>query len=413
MSQGKFTNEHEMKEINVSDLRVGMYVAKLDRPWLDTPFLMQGFLIESRDDIEVVAEYCEHVFIDAVREKWVPPEERFTSDFKQDRKVKYIHKVEAQDEHRKALGVYRASKKITKGLMEKAALQGLVDTEEAKNTVDGCVQSVIRNPNALLWMSRVREMDEYTSEHSINVCIYAVSFGRFLGLEEKELQDLGLCALLHDVGKMRVPPEILNKSDKLSDKEFKMIKAHTVHGRNLLMSSPGMLPAAIDVAYGHHERMDGDGYPRKIKGNGTSTFSRIVAIVDAYDAMTAERCYAPSIPSTDALKNIFQDRATHFDDRLAKEFIKFVGLYPPGTLVELVNGMIGIVLASNPEQNRLPKIIVVLDRDKRMCKEKIYNLIQINEGHLEEEFLIKRSLVDGEYGVSIKAYQEKGLIFGR
>ncbi len=402
----------ENKKVHVSKLQIGMFVSALDRPWLETPFLLQGFMIECEDDIDVIAEYCEHVWIESARQKRdsVQANLEILSGKKP---VSYINKLPAQDEHRKAIGVYKSSRRITKTILESIALRGMINTEEAKAVVDDCVQSVIRNPDALIWMSRVREMDDYTAEHSMNVCIYAISFGRHLGFDNQALQHLGLCGLLHDVGKMRVPIEVLNKPSKLTDKEFNMIKAHTVHGRNLLMSSPGMLPAAVDVAYSHHERMDGTGYPRKIKANGTSTFSRIIAIVDAYDAMTADRCYAPAIPTTDALNTIFKDRGTHFDEHLSIQFIRCIGIFPAGTLVELANGMVGIVLAKNLKYSRLPKLIIVLDAQKKKCKERILDLSKIHSGELSNDHLIKRALVDGTYDITLKEYQEKGLVFSR
>lgn len=220
-----------------------------------------------------------------------------------------------------------------------------------------------------------------------------------------------MCGLLHDVGKMRIPTAVLNKAEALTDKEFNMIKAHTVHGRNLLMSSPGIYHGAIDVAYSHHERIDGTGYPRKLPASGISEFSRIIALVDAYDAMTADRCYSRAIPSTDALKNIYKDRGKHFDDYLALEFIKCVGLYPPGSIVELVNGMVGIVLETDRRYRHLPKILVVHDIHTPIDKERVINLNQIEQGTLDKSFLIRRALCDGSYGVSIKRYKENGLVF--
>ncbi len=401
------------KKIHISELKVGMFVSKLDRNWLDTPFLLQGFLVETEDDIDVVSEYCQHIWIDSVSERKNPFDTLSIGLSKSQKPIHYINKVAAQDEHRQAIGVYKASKQITKNILDSITLQGMIDTKEAKTVVDDCVQSVIRNPNALLWMSKVREVDEYTSEHCLNVCIYAITFGRHLGIDDEGLQTLGLCALLHDVGKLRVPAEILNKSTKLTDREFSMIKSHTVHGRKLLLASPDMPPAAVDVAYGHHEKMDGSGYPRKIKAIGTSDFSRIVAIVDAYDAMTANRCYAPSIPSSHALNNIFKDKGTHFDEHYAIEFIKCIGIYPPGTIVELKNGRVAIILAANTKHSRLPKVIVVLNENKQACKEQMFDLKQIDSGELENTFLIKRELVDGSFGVTIKDYQEKGLVFSR
>lgn len=388
-----------------------MFVSKLDRDWQETPFLMQGFMIESLDDIDTVAEFSQHVWIDAVKQEWIAPELRGVAGPAIPKVKSYINKVDAQKEHRAAMGVYREARQLTKTLLDDVRLGGAINTEQAKSTVKDCVHSILRNPDALLWMSKMRNESEYTAEHCLNVCILAIAFGRHLGMSEPELEKLGLCGLLHDVGKMRVPLQVLNKVEPLTDKEFNMIKAHTVHGRNLLMSSPGVPNIAVDVAYSHHERMDGEGYPRKMKASGISDFARIIAIVDAYDAMTTDRCYSRAIPTTDALKRIFQDRGTHFDERLALEFIKSVGLYPPGSIVELANGLVGIVLETNTKYRHLPKIIVVRDLNKPLEKERILNLGEVEQKKLDKSYLIKRALCDGSHGIFIREYREKGLAF--
>lgn len=407
---GRIEAAQKTIKIHISELKIGMFVSKLDRDWLETPFLVQGFVIESLDDIDAVAEYSTHVWIDAVQEVWVPPEER-SVDTKKPRKKVYINKVSAPEERYAAMGVYRDSRRLMKTLLDDVRLGGVIDSEQAKATVKSCVASILRNPDALLWMSRMRSEDTYTAEHSLNVCILCIAFGRHLGKSEAELEKLGLCGLLHDVGKMRIPPAVLNKVEPLTEKEFNMIKAHTVHGRNLLMSSPGVYHGAIDVAYSHHERIDGSGYPRKLPASGISEYSRIVALVDAYDAMTADRCYSRAIPSTEALKNIYKDRGKHFDERLALEFIKCIGLYPPGSLVELVNGMIGIVLEPDRRYRHLPKILVVHNVHQPIDKERVLSLNEIEKGALDKSFLIQRALCDGSYGISIKSYKDKGLIF--
>ncbi|MDO6747012.1 HD-GYP domain-containing protein [Gilvimarinus sp. 1_MG-2023] len=397
-------------KISVSELRVGMYVSKLDRDWLDTPFLMQGFLLESQGDIETVAEYCQHVWVDAVEPTWVPPEERGELGTAR-AKTTYINKISAEDEHRQATGVFREARRLTKTLVDDIRLGGTINNEQAKATVKSCVDSILRNPDALLWMTKIRNQDNYTAEHCLNVCILAIAFGRHLGLSEAELETLGLCGLLHDVGKMRIPDEVLNKPGKLSPKEWKQMKAHVIHGRNLLLASPGVANAAVDVAYSHHERMDGNGYPRKLTSAGISEFSRIISIVDAYDAMTAERCYAPAITTTQALKNIYQDRATHFDERLALAFIKSVGLYPPGSIVELKNGYIGIVLEANKRYRHLPKVILLSQGGEALPREKIIDLEQVESGKLDDQHLIRDTLADGAYGIFVQDYREKGLVF--
>jgi putative nucleotidyltransferase with HDIG domain len=398
-------------KIHISELKIGMFVSKLDRPWLETPFLMQGFVIESLDDIDAIAEYSQHVWIDAVREEWVPPEARAVAKG-QSKKVNYINKVDTQAEHSTALQTYREARRITRTLLDDLRLGGVINSEQAKETVKDCVHSILRNSDALLWMSKIRSQDEYTAEHCLNVCILAIAFGRHLGMSEADLEKLGMCGLLHDVGKMKVDPAVLNKPSSLTEKEFGIMKAHVIHGRNLLMASPGVPNSTIDVAYSHHEKIDGTGYPRGLKSSGISELAKMIAIVDAYDAMTADRCYSPGIPSTEALKIIFKDRGTHFDDRLALEFIKSVGLYPPGTLVELVNGLVAIVFETNSKFRHLPKIIVVKNQDKPLAKNILVDLADVEKQTLEKTFLIKRALKDGVFGVFIKDYRDQGLALG-
>lgn len=411
VKQGQTDSPERSTKIPVSELRIGMFVSKLDRDWLETPFLVQGFLIQSPEDIDVVAEYANYVWVDKVQQDWVAPEERLGVDSVPRPRITYINKISAQEEHRQALGVYREARRLTRTLLEDLRLGGTINTSEAKATVKACVGSVIRNPDALLWMTKIRSQDEYTAEHCLNVCIFAIAFGRHLGMSEMELEKLGLCGLLHDVGKMRVPPEVLNKPGALTPKEFNQIKAHTVHGRNLLMSTPGIYDSVVDVAYSHHERLDGTGYPRKLPASGISRFARIIALVDAYDAMTADRCYSAAIPTTEALKIIYKSRGTHFDDALGLAFIKSIGLYPPGSVVELRNQLIGIVLETNARYRHLPKVILVPRGEQPLPQERVVNLADVEQGKLERDYLIKRVHKDGTYGISVRAYQEKGLMF--
>lgn len=396
---------------HVSELKIGMFVSRLDREWLETPFVMQGFLVESLDDIDVVSEYAQYVWVDTTKSRIHTPAEHSAPAAKSTPRIKYTNKVSVEEERTAAFTVYRDARRLTKSLLEDVRLSGVINTEQAKTTVKDCVHSVLRNPDALLWMSRLRNEDEYTAEHCLNVCILAVAFGRHMGMSEPELENLGLCGLLHDVGKMRVPQDVLNKSEELTDNEFKIIRTHTVHGRNLLESSSGIFHGVADVAYSHHERIDGMGYPRRLKAADISQFARIISIVDAYDAMTSDRCYSRAIPTTEALKNIFHDRGTHFDDRLALEFIKCVGLYPPGSLVELVNGNVAIVLETNHRYRHLPRIIIVNHVNQVLEQEQVMNLADVEQGKLDKSYLVKRALPDGSNGVYLRDYKEKGLAF--
>ena len=399
-------------KLHVSELRVGMFVSKLDRDWLDTPFIMQGFLIEDPDDIDIVAEYCEYVWVDSKQSKRASASSSNVGSAKRPSigDTSWEAKVSIQDENRRAYKAFRKSRSVVKGFLDEIRLGGALNAESAKQTVDDCVQSVLRHPDALLWMTKIREKQEYTSDHCLNVCVLAIAFGRHLGMDDEELQKVGLCGLLHDIGKMRVPVEIVEKPGRLTPKEMSLMKAHTVHGRNLLLSARSLYTGTIDVAYSHHERMDGEGYPRKLKASGISRYARIITIVDAYDAMTAERCYSAARTSTEALKIIYADRGTHFDPDLALEFIKTIGLYPAGSLVELYSGEVGLVIETNHKWRHLPKILLLLDENKQQCKEKILDLSFIESGDLPNRFLIKQVWLDGSFGLRVRDFQKKGLI---
>lgn len=400
------------KKIHVGELRVGMFVSKLDRDWLDTPFIMQGFLIESLEDIDIVSEFCEYVWVDAVQSRRAGPSSGPGSATSAPVPTHYIHDVPLREEQQKVLGIYREARSITKSMLNGIRLSGSIDTAQAKATVNDCVNSILRNPDALMWMAKIRDESEYTAEHCLNVCILAVAFGRHLGMDENELQNLGLCGLLHDVGKMRVPPEILHKPARLTPKEMRMMMAHTVHGRNLLLSAKGIYQGAIDVAYSHHERLDGTGYPRKLPGHGISRFSRIIAIVDAYDAMTVDRCYSSAKTSTEALKILYKARGSHFDDELVLQFIKSVGLYPPGSIVELYSGHVGVVVETNRKFRHLPRVVLLLDEQKQtLKKEELIDLSRIESGELNRRYLIKQVWKDKSFGISVAECQQRGLQF--
>lgn len=402
----------DSKKIHISELRVGMFVSKLDRDWLDTPFIMQGFLIESAEDIEIVSEYCEYIWVDTKVSNWRNQPSSFEGTASRARPPAYeSYGVTLQEEHKKIQQSFRQARQVTFSMLDEIRLGNEIDTGGAKEIVTDVVQSVLRHPDALLWMSKVREERKYTSDHCLNVCVLAVAFGRQLGLNDEQLQQLGLCGLLHDVGKMRVPSEIVDKPARLTPKEFSLMKAHTVHGRNLLMGTKNVYAGAVDVAYSHHERMDGEGYPRKLAGAKISRFSRIITIVDAYDAMTAKRCYSQPKTSTEALKIIYAERGKHFDSELALEFIKTIGLYPPGSLVELYTGELGFIIESNPRRRHLPKVLLLRDEHKEARKkEKVLDLSFIEGGELAKSYLIKQVWPDGSFGLYIRDYQDKGLV---
>ena len=393
-------------KVPVAGLQVGMYVAELDKDWLDSPFLFQGFMIESVDDIHLLEQECNFVWVEPALEMRRGKEDGLKVPGKSTaKKTRYINKLTMPREYEKSRKVFQTSRQRTKTILDDVALSGTINTKEAKQTVETCLDSVLRNPNAMLWMSKVRDISEYTAEHSLNVCVLAIAFGRQLGFSKDELTSLGLCGLLHDVGKMRVPNEIINKPGKLSPKEWKQMQAHVAFGRNLLMTSPG-IGHSVDVAYSHHERIDGSGYPRGLDGSQISVYTKIVTLADCFDAMTADRCYSKSITPSAAVKEIYIKRGTQFDDRLALQFIKTIGLYPPGTVVEMANGFLGIVLERSHKYQQLPKVLLLKDNNNQFVRKKLLDLSDIEQGKMSNDFLIKHDHADGHAGIRIADYQE-------
>lgn len=412
----------------VGQLQLGMFVAELDRPWLGTPFLLQGFEIRSKSQIRTISNYCQHVYVlkagvprkrfDVLVPKIEPPPKQNTGSLLPRARLgqqPYVKRTvvrsrppyEIQNpvrlEHEVARKVLDAGRVNVKSLLHSASMGQMLDTQVAEATVDACVRSILRNPEAMLWMSRIKNRNEYTAEHCLNVCVLAIAFGRHLHMAEEELRLLGLCGLLHDVGKMHIPTEILDKPGRLTEDEFEVMKQHTLIGHELLKrQEDGLDHLVLDVALNHHERPDGTGYPRALGQREIAEFSRIISVVDTYDAITSNRCYAPEQPSADAQKIIFENRGTQFDEEVALQFIKAIGPYPPGTLVELRNGMVGIVLAGKLKFRHLPTVLLLRDANKQPMEERTVELDLTDTGALSKEFLIKRTWPDGTLGISLR-----------
>ena len=407
--KGYIAKEDSKKQIPVEALEIGMFVSALDRPWLETPFLIQGFVVETFDHIDLIKEFCDFVYIDAVQQVYIPPAERSIST--RQTKKSYIHKVSMESEHNAANGIYKQVRSLTKSVLDEVRLGNAFDAEKAKQTVSNCVDSILRNPDALMWLGKIRNVDNRVADHCLNVAIVAVAFGRFLELDKEELRNLGLCGLLHDIGKMKIPPEILKKGSSLTDQEADILKGHPLHARNILMSNRELYIGATDVAHCHHEHLDGSGYPRGLKSEGISFYTRIISIVDVYDNFTSGNAGSPPKSSLEAMRYLYGLRGKHFDEKLVHQFIQCIGLYPPGSIVELRNGEVGIVISTNYKNRRLPKILMQLDTNKKQSKAHIINLADEKQQGQHQEFMIKDVLVNGSYDIDINEHVEKGLVF--
>ena len=434
MSGNPFLQQQNLVQVPVSQLAIGMFVAELDRPWLETPFLLQGFAIRHPAEIRKLSEFCDFVYIEKEGRNWggkntpfmsaparkaksrsgIDSTTRSTSSSYNKRdpnslvntlKTRSAHKttVAPEQEHQAARELYAEATGSVTSILDQVRLKNMVDTRKARSTVRLCVDSILRNPAALGWMSKIKHMNKYTAEHCLNVCILAIAFGRHLRLPEVELEKLGLCGLLHDVGKVKIADEILNKPGKLTPQEFEVMKSHTTVGRDLLRQSEDVEEFAIDVAFSHHEQMDGKGYPRRVRAHELTEYSRIIAIVDAFDAMTSDRCYSEAKSTLDALKEIYRCRGSQFDPELALEFISVIGPYPAGTIVELHNGLLGIVLHSKQNKRHLPMVQIIRDHEEVVEPYNV-DLLETETGELGASYLVRRVLKNGERGIQLEDY---------
>ncbi|MEM7206761.1 MAG: HD domain-containing phosphohydrolase [Pseudomonadota bacterium] len=400
----------KQSRVHVSELKLGMYVRELDCPWEKSSFLFQGFTLETPNDIAAVQDECEYVVVDFLTHEPqnqkksgdtamlnsspildVDPSLGFAKDFEQ-----------AGDVHQKA-------ESAVGELFGDMKLANTVDGDAVKGVVEDCVSSILKNPDAILWYTQIQNKDDALSRHSLNVTILSIALGRHLKLREYELNDLGTCALLHDVGKTHVPLEVLRKDSQLTDRESQIMKSHTLEGRNILLSSKSVFSGAADVAFSHHEHVDGSGYPRRVNAKSIPYYSKIVALANRYDNLVKTESFGQTCSTTEALQTIFNEKGTKFDEALTTGFIECLGVYPPGTLIEMNNGEVGIVLSNASENKLQPRVILVLDENKDPQPQRVVDLSRWITNSAGEPYSIKATLRNKTYDVDIEDYIRAGL----
>jgi HD-GYP domain-containing protein (c-di-GMP phosphodiesterase class II) len=229
-------------------------------------------------------------------------------------------------------------------MFQQARMGRAIDSERAGALVNEISASVLRNPGALISVARLKTVDDYTYMHSVAVCALMIALGRQLDLAEPEIREAGLAGLLHDVGKMAIPLAILNKPGKLTGEEFALVQSHPVAGHRMLSEGGGASAASLDVCLHHHEKVDGSGYPDRLRGNAISLYARMGAVCDVYDAITSDRPYKRGWDPSEALHKMAEWKDGHFDDRIFGAFVKSLGIYPVGSLVRLQSGRLAVIL---------------------------------------------------------------------
>ena len=525
------------EKIQANLLDIGMFVSELDRPWLGTPFMLEGLLIEDQEQIETIVSLCQFVYIDhtvSVGRHFIPaPKEnvaikrdgtinRITVDSKGNRVSDSINKskklgapntkfsfldilkeiqasnqaaksatenasstraafniqhasntshsttnvkvdIEApklstqiktdfsnfisgltswggkqkklkseidkaalkaelaktqdgndsykitifdeappvEDEIAYIYPVYEKSQIATKELFESLALDHEIDLTQINEALDGMVESIERNPDALLWLAKLKQSDNYSYNHAMSVSITLMAMANFMSLPKKQVKDLGLAGLLQDIGKAKVPTELLHKQDKITHEEFELLKKHVEHALALLEVTENISSMVILTVAQHHERIDGSGYPYKLSGNQLSLTGQMAGLIDTYCALTTNKVYAKGVYNQIALEELHSLRGFKFSSVLIDQLVQFLGMYPVSSLVELNTGEVGVVIQQNSVRRLLPRVMILLNPDKsRNEYPPIINLITSPLTPSGEPYKIVRGLPPDSYGLN-------------
>ena len=425
--------------VDVNELTIGMFVSGLDRPWTQTPFPLQGFYIRDLDEIKSLKVHCNHVFIDVIKG---PPPQSVT-------KLKTIQKKAVDPAvSRRSLrtpantrvldvaplkikhNTYQASTPINKeignaknlhqqinsvvsAVLEQAQLDSSkAPVKETKRVASAMVDSVLRSPDAFSWLSRVRDKDEHTYSHAVRSAVWAILFGRHIGLPKPELDVLAVGVLLKDIGKTKLPKYLIEKTDRTSV-EQQAYEKFIDYGVDILRKLPDIKPRVTSVIKTHCERVNGCGFPLHLRGDKIPLLGKIAGIVTFYDETTNPRGQSPLSPSK-AVAKLYEYRGIEFQEELVVEFIRAIGLYPTGTLVELSTGDIAVVMEQNFSRRLKPKVIVVINSEGErlekpyvidLAKDEAANRAKLDSGKLtrgDVEFLeVVQDLQPGSYGIDL------------
>ncbi|MFV8824480.1 HD-GYP domain-containing protein [Thauera sp. WH-2] len=356
-----------IKLIPIEKLLPGMYIHDLNCGWMEHNFVRNRFPVKSSEIVDKVRALGVHeLYIDTSRGldlEEAPTQEEAAHEVDEALEAIAIvapaQQASVQHEVQRARNLHSEANRIVRDMMGDIRLGKQIQLEQIEPLVERIVDSIFRQQDAMLPLARLKDHDEYTFQHSVSVCALMTSFARTLELPREIIHEIAIGALLHDVGKAKVPDQILNKPAKLTDAEFAKMKSHVVQSKIILQGTPGISQIALDVAAQHHERFDGTGYPNRLKGDEISLYGQMGAIVDVYDAITSHRVYHKGMAPTEALRKLLEWSKFHFNPTLVQAFIRAVGIYPTGSLVRLESRRLAVVQAQTPENLMQPVVKVI------------------------------------------------------
>lgn len=396
--------KNHYEKIHVDDLKIGMYVRQLDIPWEQSSFIFQGIDIKTPKDIEDVQRQSVFVWVDyrdvdtgttaKIIETSPPVVEESLEDLQE-----HYHRVRTFHEQ---------TSETVKRLFEEVANKEAINPADVQQAVNASIDSIMRSPDAAIWMTRLNDQDNQLAQHSMNVATLCILLGQAIGFSRPALEELGVCALMHDIGMILLPAKVRHKTDEAT-RETR--RTHVTTGFNIISESKNFSFETARSVLHHHEQVDGRGYPSGLTGETIPLNARIVAIANAYDHLLAgEKGHAPR-SQFDAINSLYRDRGVQFDENLVIKFIEVMGLYPPGTIVEMSNGEVGLVLASTVKRLK-PMVLLVLDPMKNAITQRIIDLSTLCKDDDKTPYQIKTTLPDGAYGIYLQDIERTGFKLG-
>jgi HD-GYP domain-containing protein (c-di-GMP phosphodiesterase class II) len=309
----------------------------------------------------------------------------------------YEDKQPVENEIGAATEAYGKSQEILSNMVADIRAGNQMQVEVVETVIEDMVDSMVRNPDAMMWVARMREQSTLAYDHGLSVAIGLIAFGRHLGFPKDQLGSLGVMGLLLDIGKLRLPANLLGKTGRLTPEEFAEMKRHVDYSMEILSQTPGVNPDVLEGVAQHHERIDGSGYPYGLAGNNITIFGKMCAIADTYSAVTKKRPYAEPASPHDALQMLSNWSGTQFQADMVEHFIQSIGVFPVGSLVELSTGEVAVIVSHNKQKRLRPKVLVVTEEDKTArkhpaVKDLIYDVS-------DNPVYIRRGLPSNAYGI--------------
>lgn len=400
-----------IKRISVKHLEIGMYIADISNEWIPDTNLKRHGMIKRREAIEQILKLgVSDVYIDTAKGLDSPHgvmavelDQRYNEQLQEIQKLTSQQKTPSevvQDENSPAARIHRDAIGLVSRIMDDVKMGSVLKLQPVEDMADSITESIRRNQSALSCFTRLRSQDEYLIEHSFSVAVLIGILARSMGFNNDDLHQIIVGGFLHDIGKVRVPESILYKPGTLTPVEWDEMKRHVVYGEKALIETPGVPLIAKQICAQHHERIDGSGYPRGLSAGAIELHGRMGAVVDVYDAITADRCYHKAILPTVAMKKLLEWSENHLDREITYQFIACMSIYPAGSAVELSDNKIAMVIEANPRKQHQPVVKVVYDKDE----EKLIAPYTVNLAFSGTEEKIVAAVNPNDFGIPVEKY---------